>query len=109
MISKLWAVIVVVPEIAFGFTLFLGVRQVADGTLSAGTLVAFFGVALGLRWPIDSIGWLLAMSNDAASASQRYFEVLDAPITVSSPEHPTRIAIPRRRPADVHRRPVPLP
>ena len=27
-----------------------------------GTLVAFFGVALGLRWPIDSIGWLLAMS-----------------------------------------------
>jgi ATP-binding cassette subfamily B protein len=90
-ISKLWAVIVVVPEIAFGFTLFLGVRQVADGTLSAGTLVAFFGVALGLRWPIDSIGWLLAMSNDAASASQRYFEVLDAPITVSSPEHPTQI------------------
>ncbi len=31
------------------------------------------------------------MSNDAASASQRYFEVLDAPITVSSPEHPRQI------------------
>ena len=87
-ISKLWGVIVLVPEIAFGLTLFLGVRQVADGTLSAGTLVAFFGVALGLRWPIDSIGWLLAMSNDAASASQRFFEVMDAPITVSSPEQP---------------------
>ncbi len=91
-ISKLWAVIVLVPEIAFGFTLFLGVRQVADGTLSAGTLVAFFGVALGLRWPIDSIGWLLAMSNDAASASQRYFEVMDSPITVSSPVNPRTIA-----------------
>ena len=85
-ISKLWAVIIALPEVAFGLTLFLGIIQVADGRLTAGALVAFFGVALGLRWPIDSIGWLLAMSNDAASAAQRYFEVMDAPITVSSPE-----------------------
>jgi ATP-binding cassette subfamily B protein len=56
--------------------------------MSAGALVAFFGVALGLRWPIDSIGWLLAMSNDAASATQRYFEVMDEPVTVTSPERP---------------------
>ena len=94
-ISKLWAVIIALPEIAFGLTLFLGLQQVADGELSAGTLVAFFGVALGLRWPIDSIGWLLAMSNDAASATQRFFEVMDAPITVTSPEH---AAGRRRRP-----------
>ena len=87
-ISKLWAVIIAVPEIAFGLTLFLGIRQVAGGELSAGALVAFFGVALGLRWPIDSIGWLLAMSNDAATATQRFYEVMDAPITVSSPSHP---------------------
>lgn len=77
-ISQLWAVIVQVPEIAFGVALFLGIGQVADGTLSTGALVAFYGVALGLRWPIDSIGWLLAMTNDAASASQRFFEVMDA-------------------------------
>ena len=104
-ISRLWAVIVLLPEIAFGCTLFLGVRQVADGTLSAGTLVAFFGVALGLRWPIDSIGWLLAMSNDAASASQRFFEVMDSAVTVSSPEHPRTIDAPVRgriRFTDVH-------
>jgi len=95
-ISKLWAVIIAVPELAFGITLFLGIRQVAAGELSAGTLVAFFGVALGLRWPIDSIGWLLAMSNDAASASARYFEVMDAPITVSSPERPRSAGMPAR-------------
>ncbi len=87
-ISKLWAVIIALPEVAFGLTLFLGIIQVADGQMTAGALVAFFGVALGLRWPIDSIGWLLAMSNDAASATQRYFEVMDAPITVSSPARP---------------------
>ena len=95
-ISVLWAVIIAIPEIAFGCTLFLGIRQVADGELSAGTLVAFFGVALGLRWPIDSIGWLLAMSNDAASASQRFFEVMDAPITIASPERARRAPSPPR-------------
>lgn len=95
-ISKLWAVIIALPEIAFGLTLFLGIRQVADGQLSAGTLVAFFGVALGLRWPIDSIGWLLAMSNDASSASQRFFEVMDSPVTVSSPVRPRRAERPPR-------------
>ncbi len=95
-LSKLWAVIIAIPEIAFGLTLFLGLQQVADGDLSAGALVAFFGVALGLRWPIDSIGWLLAMSNDAASATQRYFEVLDAPLTVTSPQQPRAIRTPVR-------------
>ena len=95
-ISRLWGVIILVPEIAFGLTLFLGVRQVADGSLSAGTLVAFFGVAMGLRWPIDSIGWLLAMSNDAASASQRYFEVMDSPATVTSPAAPRQLTLPVR-------------
>jgi ATP-binding cassette subfamily B protein len=95
-VSKLWAVIIALPEIAFGLTLCLGLQQVADGELSAGALVAFFGVALGLRWPIDSIGWLLAMSNDAASATQRYFEVLDAPLTVTSPQRPQAPGAPAR-------------
>jgi ATP-binding cassette subfamily B protein len=52
-------------------------------------LVAFFGTAMGLRWPIDSIGWLLAISNETATATDRYFEVMDAPLTLTSPEHPT--------------------
>ena len=87
-ISVLWAAIIALPEIALGTALVLGIVQVADGTLTAGTLVAFFGVAMGLRWPIDSIGWLLAMTNETATASDRFFEVMDAPLTVTSPEHP---------------------
>ena len=87
-ISVLWAVIIGLPEIALGIALVLGIRDVAAGTMSAGILVAFFGTAMGLRWPIDSIGWLLAMANDTAAASARYFEVMDSPLTVTSPEHP---------------------
>lgn len=92
-VARLWGSVIVLPEIAFGLTLCLGVVQVAAGSLSAGTLVAFFGVALSLRWPIDSIGWLLAMTNDAASATQRYFEVMTSPVTIGSPDRPVRVAV----------------
>ncbi|MFF7447060.1 MULTISPECIES: ABC transporter transmembrane domain-containing protein [unclassified Streptomyces] len=77
LLASIWGVIVTLPEVAIGATLVLGSVQVADGDLSAGTLVAFLSTALALRWPVDSIGFLLAISQDAASATQRYFEVMD--------------------------------
>ncbi len=87
-VSLLWAVIILLPEIALGIALIFGIRQVADGSMTAGQLVAFFGVAMGLRWPIDSIGWLLAIANDTAAATDRFFEVMDAPVTIASPATP---------------------
>lgn len=95
-VAKLWGSIIVLPEIAFGITLFLGIVQVAGGSMSSGTLVAFLGVALTLRWPIDSIGWLLAMTNDAASATQRYFEVMNSPVTITAPSRTALRDAPRR-------------
>ena len=77
LLSTIWGVIVTLPEIAIGAALVLGTVQVADGELSAGTLVAFLSTALALRWPVESIGFLLAMSQEAATATERYFEVMD--------------------------------
>ncbi|MFJ9470304.1 ABC transporter ATP-binding protein [Streptomyces caniferus] len=71
--------ITTLPEIAIGAGLVLGTLQVTEGVLSAGTLVAFLSTALALRWPVESIGFLLAMANEAASATDRYFEVMDEP------------------------------
>ncbi|MET8965771.1 ABC transporter ATP-binding protein [Streptomyces sp. NPDC004074] len=76
LLASIWAVIVTLPELAIGAALVLGTVQVADGSLSAGTLVAFLSTALALRWPVDSIGFLLAMSQEAATATERYFEVM---------------------------------
>ncbi|MGR8008189.1 ABC transporter ATP-binding protein [Streptomyces hypolithicus] len=78
LLAGIWAVITTLPELAIGAALVLGTVQVADGGLSAGTLVAFLSIALALRWPVESIGFLLAMSQDAATATDRYFEVMDA-------------------------------
>ncbi|MFI8233413.1 ABC transporter ATP-binding protein [Streptomyces sp. NPDC085900] len=77
LLATIFGVIVTLPELAIGAALVLGTAQVADGSLSAGTLVAFLSTALALRWPVDSIGFLLAMSQEAATATERYFEVLD--------------------------------
>lgn len=77
LLAVIWAVIVTLPEVAIGAALVVGAVRVADGGLSAGTLVAFLSTALALRWPVESIGFLLAMSQEAATATERYFEVLD--------------------------------
>ncbi len=78
LLATILGIIVTLPELAIGAALVLGAVQVADGELSAGTLVAFLSTALALRWPVDSIGFLLAMSQEAATATERYFEVMDA-------------------------------
>ncbi|WP_329364136.1 ABC transporter ATP-binding protein [Streptomyces sp. NBC_01483] len=77
LLAAILTVIVTLPELAIGAALVLGTIQVADGRLSAGTLVAFLSTALALRWPVESIGFLLAMSQEAATATERYFEVMD--------------------------------
>jgi ATP-binding cassette subfamily B protein len=80
LLASIWAVIVTLPELAIGAALVVGAVRVADGSLSAGTLVAFLSTALALRWPVESIGFLLAMSQEAATATDRYFEVMDAEV-----------------------------
>lgn len=77
LLAAIWGVITTLPELSIAAALVLGTMQVADGGLSAGTLVAFLSTALALRWPVESIGFLLAMSQDAAAAAERYFEVMD--------------------------------
>ncbi|HEY9370556.1 ABC transporter ATP-binding protein [Streptomyces sp.] len=77
LLAGIWGLITVLPEVAVGAALVIGTVQVADGDLSAGTLVAFLSTALALRWPVESIGFLLAMSQEAATATERFFEVMD--------------------------------
>ncbi|WP_030799693.1 ABC transporter ATP-binding protein [Streptomyces sp. NRRL S-337] len=85
LLAWIWGLNTTLPECALGAALVLGAVQVADGALSAGTLVAFLSTALALRWPVESIGFLLAMSNEAATATDRYFEVMDEPEVSDAP------------------------
>ncbi|MYS37866.1 ATP-binding cassette subfamily B protein [Streptomyces sp. KhCrAH-43] len=77
LLARIWALITTLPELAIGAALVCGTIEVANGDLSAGTLVAFLSTALALRWPVESIGFLLAMSQETATATERFFEVMD--------------------------------
>ncbi|QKV92467.1 ABC transporter ATP-binding protein [Streptomyces sp. NA02950] len=99
LLASIWALIMTLPELAIGTALVLGTVQVADGELSAGTLVAFLSTAMTLRWPVESLGFLLAMSQDAATATDRYFEVLDE-VPAAAADRPAPAAgpvLPRQR------------
>jgi ATP-binding cassette, subfamily B, bacterial len=93
-LGLLWAVIIALPETGIGIALAVGGFGIAHGTLTVGTLVAAVTVATYLRWPTDSIGWLLAEANQAASAAERYWEVRDAPVTITDPANPRALPQP---------------
>jgi ATP-binding cassette, subfamily B, bacterial len=92
----LWAAIIVLPELSIAGHLLYGSFGIANGTMTVGTLVAAVTVATYLRWPTDSIGWLLAETNQGATAATRYWEVRDAPVTITDPPRP------RELPAEAH-------
>lgn len=95
-VGLLWAAIIVLPEIAIGGQLLFGTFAIVDGTMTVGTLVAGVTIATYLRWPTDSIGWLLAETNQAATAATRYWEVRDAEVTITSPPDPRPLPANRR-------------
>jgi ATP-binding cassette subfamily B protein len=95
LIANIWVYLILVPEFAVGLSMFVGVFLVASNQLTVGGLVAFFATATVLRWPTESVGFLLSMTLDAKTAVQRFFEVIDAPVEITDPENPKTIADPQ--------------
>ncbi len=75
--SRFWPLIDQVPNVALAAVLLAGGLAVADGELSLGGLVAFTSLLLMMVWPVESLGWILATGQEAATAARRLFEVLD--------------------------------
>ncbi|WP_436407385.1 ABC transporter ATP-binding protein [Agromyces litoreus] len=93
--SDIWAWILVVPAVALAICLVLGVWLAARGEVTVGELVAFFATAAVLMWPIESIGFLLAFTLDARTATDRYFDIMDTENEVTDPVAPSRVDRPR--------------
>ncbi len=93
-IANIWLNLIMIPELALGSAFFAGILLVADGQISVGTLVAFIATAMVLRWPTESLGFFLGMTLEAKTATERIFEVLDEPDTISDPDSPKQIQEP---------------
>jgi ATP-binding cassette subfamily B protein len=83
-----WALLEGLPQVVLAVVTVGGIYATAHGAMSVGQLVAFVALYLQLVWPIIMLGWLLALTEEAASACRRIFEVLDTEPTILDPERP---------------------
>jgi ATP-binding cassette subfamily B protein len=76
--ALLWTQLNFLPNLSLVAVLLLGGFNVVQGSLTIGGLVAFMNYVFMLTWPMDAIGWVLSMSEECQTASERLNEVLDS-------------------------------
>jgi len=76
--SELWTQLNFLPNLSLVAVLLLGGIHVVQGTLTIGGLVAFMTYIFMLTWPMDAIGYVLSMSEECQTASDRLNEVFDS-------------------------------
>jgi ATP-binding cassette subfamily B protein len=75
--AKFWSLLQLLPNLTMALVVLIGVTAVGNGALSLGGLVAFASMVVLLQWPVIDLGWILAMAQEAATASERVYEVFD--------------------------------
>ena len=71
------------PSIAVAVLLFWGGREVIDGSLSLGSLVAFYTYLMMLVYPAQVLGWLTGLMQRAIASGERVYEILDTPLEMT--------------------------
>jgi ATP-binding cassette subfamily B protein len=80
--SRFWTFLEIIPNLSLVVVLLLGALAVGRDALTTGTLVAFVILMLQLIWPIESLGFILAMAQEAMTASDRVLEIFDTESSV---------------------------
>ena len=75
--AKYWSLFDLIPNMTLAAVLLFGALAVGRGDLTVGGLVAFMSLLLYLVWPVEALGWILATAQEAATAADRLYEVLD--------------------------------
>jgi len=76
-----WPLMQVMAGTAAAVVLWLGGRQVLQGTMTLGEFVAFNGYLAMLTWPLMAIGYTANQYQRGTAALSRIAEVLDAPVS----------------------------
>jgi len=76
--SELWTQLNFLPNLSLVAALLLGGFHVVQGSLTIGGLIAFMTYIFMLTWPMDAIGYVLSMSEECQTASDRLNEVFDS-------------------------------
>jgi len=91
--SRFWTFLEVIPNLTLVIVLLLGALAVGRDAISLGTLVAFITLMLSLIWPVESLGTILAMAQEAMTSADRISEILDTESTIT--DGPDELVNPR--------------
>ncbi|HXV78697.1 MAG TPA: ABC transporter ATP-binding protein [Candidatus Binatia bacterium] len=76
-----WPLMQVLAGIGATLVLWLGGRQVLQGTMTLGEFVAFNGYLAMLTWPLMAVGYVVNQYQRGTAALSRVFEILDTPVS----------------------------
>jgi ABC-type multidrug transport system fused ATPase/permease subunit len=76
------------PSLSIAVVLFLGGRQVIDGSLSYGEFALFIQLLLQLVWPLESMGWIINLGQRALASAGRTFAWIETVPTLEDPPDP---------------------
>jgi ATP-binding cassette subfamily B multidrug efflux pump len=75
--SLMWPVMFLLVGSSLVLTVYYGGLQVIDGTITLGTLTAFFGYLTLLIWPMIAFGWVTNILQQGAASMTRLSKILD--------------------------------
>ena len=79
------------PELALGIALLIGMHLVAGGQINVGQLASYFATATLVVGPVRMLGMLFGQMVNASTALDRHYEVMDEDNAITSPDEPARI------------------
>ena len=94
--ARLWTALNTFSALGIAAALAIGGYLLTQQAMTVGALIAGITLTTYLQWPTMGIGFLLAETNHARTAAQRFWEVIDTPIEISDPPHPVDPAGPLR-------------
>jgi ATP-binding cassette subfamily B protein len=71
--------------------LWQGSRDVIQGRITVGQLVAFNAYLVMLSWPMIAFGWVTNMLQRGSASWGRMLEILDTPPAIADPAHPVAL------------------
>lgn len=86
--ARIFRWLTLIPNLVIALCLVLSIWFASLGWVTLGGVVAFFATATILRFPLQFLGFLISFSLDALSATARFKEVMDSPVSVADPESP---------------------
>jgi len=75
--SIMWPLMFMLIGLSLVVTLYFGGMQVIDGTITIGTLTAFFAYLVMLIWPMIAFGWVVNILQQGAASMARLVKIFD--------------------------------